>query len=1199
MSGPSPEFEMARSAVGKITIDPKLKQQILEQSSLKDLYQQAGITRKQGKSGRSVNLPPDAAASSQAAALAAAANQLTYQKLVASAPMQKACAVVTQQLLRYMEQLYIQSSSTRQHVFQVALLVDNSGSMMRLADETKQAMVLLGEVLRRLEVSFAVVRFGRAHGQVILKHLNEPFSAQAMQLALESLTWDAGTYPASACEFVAREVFKDAPVLNAGSHASADSSSSSSSRQQATCGAAVGGEKEVVSVAVVHHRLVLALVDGLTQEMRAEDYISALEPKGIKFAVLNLYDKQQEELMGKINDLWAASADHVETLSKDNAADLPKVLAKLITSYLAQELQLVTAAASAAASSSAAATAGAAGTGVSSSGSMLAVSAAQVSAPAVSSEPYLLPVLCKGMAGIGSITYDTASLDGGVEPGMMYRHSPPGCLIPFAEAATAASSSGSIDSSDLAHSVDHAQARLAEYCSTMAQSSLHTAALQEVQQLWQQALSRPTVQGHVSRLVEVLESAVLPHNKHTRRRAEESGPTLHLPGLIKAAVSNYTSKKIFARKSAGGKRTYQVALLLDISQSMQGHLLQCGLEALLMFTEALNQAGLDGFAVMTFGSTTTLVKGADTPWDHASQLALLEQINCRPGHQLASMDAAAIQAAAALLTSSYSRAAKKVFVISDGYGTSGLALAAALQQAEQAGIEVVGLTVGFDHTHVPTCYQKWAAAALPASLPDALQALYTQEESAASASSMRAAAGEEWAELMPIMAGAASSVQEVLQQQSNVFGDLVRQLSRNKEAKLTHAQPDDMSVDVCFCLDVTGSMSGWIEACKAQIQAIADGLMPKIQKKCPDIQVKVRWGLVAYRDHGDQEQLQQLQLTEDSKELVRMVKKLEARGGGDEPEDIMAALSIAAQMDWKAKARFLVLIADAPAHGRECNDDPKDAHPHGSPRPGCDVPTVMQELRDKKVDLMLMPVKAQKLDKTAAVMRKYYDDPAEDRKLSSDPLFDGTKQPAHAFHFVFCLDGSGSMSGRPWQDLTTAYQQLLQRRNSDQCLGDLVSVVTFSDSPTVQITRQPISTVAQSFSATFGGTYFAPALTQCDALIAGTPAGYTPILIFMSDGCDGSSTAVGTMQQLYTKYRGRNLQVHTIAFGHSAGSGATLLQSMATAANGTYHAAASGLQLSQVFVQIAAECTAVDGLVKRFSEILSDMISIKVQVDYL
>jgi hypothetical protein len=103
----------------------------------------------------------------------------------------------------------------------------------------------------------------------------------------------------------------------------------------------------------------------------------------------------------------------------------------------------------------------------------------------------------------------------------------------------------------------------------------------------------------------------------------------------------------------------------------------------------------------------------------------------------------------------------------------------------------------------------------------------------------------------------------------------------------------------------------------------------------------------------------------------------------------------------------------------------------------------------------------------------------------------------------------------------------------------------------------------------------------------------------MSDGCDGGGNPVNSMQQLHAKYSSKNLQVHTIAFGQSYGSGEALLRSMAQAAGGQFHAAAGGLQLSQVFVEIAAECTAVDGLVKRFSEILSEMITVKVMVDYL
>jgi hypothetical protein len=161
-------------------------------------------------------------------------------------------------------------------------------------------------------------------------------------------------------------------------------------------------------------------------------------------------------------------------------------------------------------------------------------------------------------------------------------------------------------------------------------------------------------------------------------------------------------------------------------------------------------------------------------------------------------------------------------------------------------------------------------------------------------------------------------------------------------------------------------------------------------------------------------------------------------------------------------------------------------------------------------------------------------------------------------------------------------------------------VVTFDGRPTIQIQQTPLTSAPTSFSGSWGGTSFTPALNTCDSLLAATPAGLTPILVFMSDGCDESyGNPVSAMQQLYTRYSSRNLQVHTIAFGQSHGSGAALLQQMASAAGGQYHAAAGGLQLSQVFVQIAAECTAVDGLVKRFSEILSDVITVKVMVDYL
>jgi len=377
-----------------------------------------------------------------------------------------------------------------------------------------------------------------------------------------------------------------------------------------------------------------------------QDYISALQPKGVKLAVLNLYDQQQEAMMGRINDLWAAAADHVETLSKEHAQDLSRVVAKLLTSYMDKELQLAVAATAASAADAGGARATANGNGSSSGASSTVHPQPGVAweddsrktrhAPSVGQQAFLLPVLCQGLAGLGTLSYEMASNEGGILPGSaMFNYSLPGLPIPFMEAALAlqdaAASSCSFDNSS--STVDDAKAQLSAYCSSIVQATQHSVALQQVTQLWEQAMARPAMQGQVEQMVQVLEAAVLPHNKHTRRRAEESGPSLYLPALIKAASSNYTNRKIFASKTAGGKRTYQVALLLDVSQSMQGHLQQCGLEVLAVMTDALGRVGLDDFVVMTFGAVPVLVKDADTAWDGPCKLALMEQMNCKTGEE--------------------------------------------------------------------------------------------------------------------------------------------------------------------------------------------------------------------------------------------------------------------------------------------------------------------------------------------------------------------------------------------------------------------------------------------------------------------------------------------------------------------------------------------------------------------------------------
>jgi hypothetical protein len=52
------------------------------------------------------------------------------------------------------------------------------------------------------------VRFSNRHSQRVLKSATQPMDNARGQFILEALTWQGGTYPASACAFISSEVFK-------------------------------------------------------------------------------------------------------------------------------------------------------------------------------------------------------------------------------------------------------------------------------------------------------------------------------------------------------------------------------------------------------------------------------------------------------------------------------------------------------------------------------------------------------------------------------------------------------------------------------------------------------------------------------------------------------------------------------------------------------------------------------------------------------------------------------------------------------------------------------------------------------------------------------------------------------------------------------------------------------------------------------
>jgi len=118
-------------------------------------------------------------------------------------------------------------------------------------------------------------------------------------------------------------------------------------------------------------------------------------------------------------------------------------------------------------------------------------------------------------------------------------------------------------------------------------------------------------------------------------------------------------------------------------------------------------------------------------------------------------------------------------------------------------------------------------------------------------------------------------------------------------------------VDVVFCLDTTGSMGGLIEGAKVKIWSIANQIVTGTPTP------KLRIGLVAYRDRGDDYITRIYPLGDDLDRVYENLMSFYADGGGDTPEHVNRALHDALhRIKWSEEAdlKIIFLVGDAPPH---------------------------------------------------------------------------------------------------------------------------------------------------------------------------------------------------------------------------------------------------------------------------------------------
>lgn len=123
--------------------------------------------------------------------------------------------------------------------------------------------------------------------------------------------------------------------------------------------------------------------------------------------------------------------------------------------------------------------------------------------------------------------------------------------------------------------------------------------------------------------------------------------------------------------------------------------------------------------------------------------------------------------------------------------------------------------------------------------------------------------------------------------------------------------PDRARLDLVFLVDATGSMGDEIGKLKASLRSIADEVagLPSRPDLC--------FALVAYRDKGDAFVLRSHDFTNDLGAFQRVLDRLQADGGGDEPEAMNEALHATVhRLAWRGDGatRMVLLLADAPPH---------------------------------------------------------------------------------------------------------------------------------------------------------------------------------------------------------------------------------------------------------------------------------------------
>ncbi len=139
----------------------------------------------------------------------------------------------------------------------------------------------------------------------------------------------------------------------------------------------------------------------------------------------------------------------------------------------------------------------------------------------------------------------------------------------------------------------------------------------------------------------------------------------------------------------------------------------------------------------------------------------------------------------------------------------------------------------------------------------------------------------------------------------------------------------DTFADIVYCIDLTSSMTPIINKVKETATTLHSELQALMEKNYQRKIKRLRIKIIGFRDaycdgHLSFETSKFFDLPAETQEFQSFVDSLQAKGGGDRPENALEALALAIKSDWCQtldsnirKRHIIVLFTDAPAHKLE------------------------------------------------------------------------------------------------------------------------------------------------------------------------------------------------------------------------------------------------------------------------------------------